>query len=509
MTKVVTFVVILTVLTVNSFAQWTQIPSSPSYYIQDIVEADDIIYLAHFSDGVYKSTDSTLSWQLINNGLNTNEAKSVYQILVSGDTLYAATVDGIYKSTNGGDNWVKKSNGITIGPGALNEFTESIYKHNSNLFTGAWNGIYRSTNGAENWIVTNITGQGIEAKNFVNHNGTLFAARESINNPGAYKSIDDGVTWEGITGPFYSTITFLSEPGKLWAGTISGVWLSTDNGTSWEMRNNGLTSDPYSSCIIRINGTLVTSLKFGGSGVFSSTNEGFNWEDFGDGLPFLNTIEKMIVYDDRIIAATSDGLWQRDTIIPVELISFTATYDNGLIMLKWVTAAETNNAGFEIERKPDTENIIADSWEKIGYITGFGTTTEPQDYSFIDDNVSAGKYSYRLKQIDYDGTFQYSSSVEVNVYPKEFVLNQNYPNPFNPKTVISFQLAINGHVSLKVYNVIGQVVMTLIDENLEGGVHNIEFSADGINSGVYFYTLEAKDNSGTKFISAKKMMVLK
>jgi hypothetical protein len=197
------------------------------------------------------------------------------------------------------------------------------------------------------------------------------------------------------------------------------------------------------------------------------------------------------------------------SVLPVELISFTATYDNGLIMLKWATAAETNNAGFEIERKPGTESIIADSWEKIGYITGFGTTTEPQDYSFIDGNVSVGKYSYRLKQIDYDGTFQYSSSVEVNVYPKEFVLNQNYPNPFNPKTVISFQLAINGHVSLKVYNVLGQEMTALINENLEAGIHKIIFSADGLNSGVYFYTLEAKGVDGTNFISTKKMMVLK
>jgi Secretion system C-terminal sorting domain len=211
-----------------------------------------------------------------------------------------------------GADWVKKSNGITIGPGVNFEFTESIFEYNGNLFTGAWNGIYLSTDSAENWVVTNITGEGIKARNFVNHNGILYAAKEEVN-PGAYKSTDNGFTWEGLTVPFYNGITFLSEPTKLWAGSIDGVWLSIDNGTSWEERNNGLSPDPYSSSIVRVNGILITSLKFGGSGVFRSSNEGLNWEEWGEGLPFLNSIEKLILFEDKIIAATSNGLWQRDT----------------------------------------------------------------------------------------------------------------------------------------------------------------------------------------------------
>lgn len=190
--------------------------------------------------------------------------------------------------------------------------------------------------------------------------------------------------------------------------------------------------------------------------------------------------------------------------LPVELTSFTAIFHEGVILLKWVTASETNNAGFEIERK-----LISGDWLTIGFIHGSGTTLGINDYSFKDENVLTGKYLYRIKQLDYDGTFRYSSVVEVSVQPKEFILYQNYPNPFNPETVIHFQLATKSNVSLKVYNIIGQEVKTIINNNLEAGTHNIKFSADGLNSGVYFYTLEASNIDGNKFTSTKKMIVLK
>ncbi len=192
------------------------------------------------------------------------------------------------------------------------------------------------------------------------------------------------------------------------------------------------------------------------------------------------------------------------TVLPVALKSFTAIYQDEKIILNWNTASETNNAGFEIERKSGTED-----WVKIGYIEGSGTTTNSKDYNFIDNSFVVGKNIYRLKQIDYNGTFKYSSIVEVNVNPIEFVLSQNYPNPFNPKTIINFQLPNSSYVTLKIYNVLGQEVVTLLDKNLEAGNHDLEFSADRINSGVYFYTLEANGNNGNKFLSTKKMIVLK
>jgi photosystem II stability/assembly factor-like uncharacterized protein len=309
----VTLALVFFIFSAESEAQWERVSSSPSGNAKDIVDSNGIAYLGYLNIGVFRSSDSTETWEQINNGLNTLQAKSIFQMLIYNEAIYAATIDGIYKSTDGGDNWVKKSEGITIGPGAIYEFTASIFEYNDVLFTGAWNGIYRSTDFGESWEITNVSGEGIFPGFFINHYGTLFLARENINTPYGYVSSDDGETWEPLSTISGPTITFFSEPNRLWAGTIFGVWLSTDNGDSWVHRSEGLPPDPYNSSIIRVNGKLVSSVKFGGSGVFYSDDDGEYWADFSNGLPFLNSIEKLIVYGDRILAATSDGLWQRDT----------------------------------------------------------------------------------------------------------------------------------------------------------------------------------------------------
>jgi photosystem II stability/assembly factor-like uncharacterized protein len=500
------FISFLFLLSTNIFAQWEQMPSSPAGSFRNIVDVSNILYASNVSNGIFRSTDGALTWQQVNNGLSTTEAKHMYEVMFYDGNLYAATEDGIYKSTNSGDEWIKKSSGITIGPGALKEFCISVFEYQGALLTGAYNGIYRSTDNAENWTVTNITGQSIEAKNFTIHNGKLFAARETNNNPGAYKSTDGGLTWqEIISNQFGNAITFYSEPGKLWAGAIFGMFLSTDNGLNWEERNNGLSLDPYGSSIIRINSELIISLKFGGSGIYRSSNDGINWEDFSEGLTFINSIEKLIVFDGKIIAATSDGLWQRAVSqVPVELTSFTASISGNNVNLSWSTATETNNSGFEIERSKKLE-VRSQMWKKIGFVIGNGTTTEPQFYTYIDGSLTPGKYFYRLKQIDYDGTFQYSKIVEVSLLkPEEFNLEQNYPNPFNPVTIINYQLPINNFVSIKVYDVLGNEVATLINEEKPAGNYEVEFDATGLTSGVYFYQLKAGS-----FTEIKKMSLLK
>ncbi|MBK6914493.1 MAG: hypothetical protein IPH11_12910 [Ignavibacteriales bacterium] len=129
-------------------------------------------------------------------------------------------------------------------------------------------------------------------------------------------------------------------------------------------------------------------------------------------------------------------------IVPVELTSFTATAERNSVSLNWQTVTETNNSGFKIERKQvgsPQSSVSNQDWNQIAFIPGFGTTTEPKSYSFVDENLSAGKYQYRLKQIDFDGTFEYSNTVEVEINsPTEFSLGQNYPNPFNPTTKIKY-----------------------------------------------------------------------
>jgi len=193
-----------------------------------------------------------------------------------------------------------------------------------------------------------------------------------------------------------------------------------------------------------------------------------------------------------------------DQIVPVELTSFTATANFGVVELSWITATETNNQGFEVQRSAGGE------FETIAFVEGHGTTTETQAYAYSDRSVNVGSYSYRLKQIDFDGTFDYSNVVEADVpAPAEFALDQNYPNPFNPSTKIAFRLAIDSKVSLKVFDILGQEVATLVNTNLVAGAHNVNFDASSINSGVYLYRIEATGIDGTNFVDVKKMILTK
>ena len=191
------------------------------------------------------------------------------------------------------------------------------------------------------------------------------------------------------------------------------------------------------------------------------------------------------------------------TLVPVELTSFTASVTGNDVKLLWVTASELNNSGFSIERKYSNTEFM-----EVGFVPGFGTTTEPKSYSFSDQNLRNGIYSYRLKQIDFDGTFTYFNEVEV-IAPASFSLDQNYPNPFNPSTRISFSLAVDSKVSLKIFDVLGQEVASLVNKDLTQGVHTYEFNATGINSGVYFYKITATGVNGNEFVDVKKMILVK
>jgi hypothetical protein len=195
-----------------------------------------------------------------------------------------------------------------------------------------------------------------------------------------------------------------------------------------------------------------------------------------------------------------------DTIVPVELASFTAGLSGQAVILNWTTATEINNQGFEIERHTTTSN-----WETIGYIPGFGTTSEPKTYSYTDSNIVTDTYTYRLKQVDYDGTFSYSDEVEVEVdfTPSEYALFQNYPNPFNPNTKIQFQVPETGEVTIKIYDMLGQEVSTLFAGEVVRGTYTANWN--GLNdagvqmsSGSYIYKMVAGD-----FVQSKKLVFLK
>ncbi|GJQ64182.1 MAG: hypothetical protein SCALA702_32350 [Melioribacteraceae bacterium] len=191
--------------------------------------------------------------------------------------------------------------------------------------------------------------------------------------------------------------------------------------------------------------------------------------------------------------------------LPVELVSFSASVQKNEIVLLWETASELNNMGFEIERKVDG----SDKWVKIGFIEGRGTTTNTSKYSFTDNPEVSNTYFYRLKQMDNDGSFEYSGYVGIEfTKPLEFELGQNYPNPFNPSTTISFSVPEQSKVTLNVYDITGGLVEQVLDENYEAGYYEVNFNANNIPSGTYFYTISA---SGIENFWQKtgKMLLLK
>ncbi len=186
--------------------------------------------------------------------------------------------------------------------------------------------------------------------------------------------------------------------------------------------------------------------------------------------------------------------------LPVELASFSAQVNNGEVLLTWVTATETNNKMFEVERKSEGLN-----YSTVARVSGSGTSTENKYYSFTDSKVESGNYTYRLKQIDFDGTFEYSNEIEIQVNTLfNFSLEQNYPNPFNPTTTIGYVLQEKSNAKLTVFNSLGEEIAVLVNEEQDKGFHKVEFDGSKLSSGVYLFKIAAKD-----FVSTKKMILQK
>lgn len=193
------------------------------------------------------------------------------------------------------------------------------------------------------------------------------------------------------------------------------------------------------------------------------------------------------------------------SVVPVELTSFVASTSNGQVQLNWTTATELNNKGFEVQRSSSDNEFLT-----VGFVNGNGTTAQTNSYSFTDKNIVPGVYSYRLKQVDFDGGYEYSYIVKVEIVaPCVFSLEQNYPNPFNPSTKINFSVAVDSKVDVTVFNVLGQQVSALFAGNVAPGLQTINFDASNLNSGMYLYRMEAKGIDGTNFSSVQKMILIK
>ncbi|MBK7160622.1 MAG: T9SS type A sorting domain-containing protein [Ignavibacteria bacterium] len=292
------------------------------------------------------------------------------------------------------------------------------------------------------------------------------------------------------------------------ARVISDITLGPDTATNIIGTNHTLTAtlDSNGTPVV---GRSVTFTAIGGpcSGVLGSSVTN------GAGVASLTYTCNSTGIQFIKATATINGLGQTsntvrktwiDNPLPVELSALTSTVSGRDVTINWTTITETNNAGFDIERSANGE------WTKVGNVTGHGNTTASENYSFNDRNVASGRYNYRLKQIDFNGNFEYFNlSNEVNVgAPDNFSLRQNYPNPFNPSTKIEFALPKDGNVSLSVYDNSGKEVASLINENRAAGYYTVDFNAAGLASGVYFYKLDVRSGDQS-FVKVLKMSLLK
>lgn len=196
------------------------------------------------------------------------------------------------------------------------------------------------------------------------------------------------------------------------------------------------------------------------------------------------------------------ALTDNDSPLPVELSSFTSNVNRNSVELNWSTAAESNNSGFEIERK----EVSSTQWSKAGFVAGKGNSNTASNYNFADRNLPTAKYNYRLKQIDFNGNYKYydlSNEVIVGI-PVKFELSQNYPNPFNPSTSINYELPVAGFVSMKIFDISGKEVAQLVNDVKDAGYYTVKFDASKLSSGMYFYQIQAGD-----FVSVKKMVLVK
>jgi photosystem II stability/assembly factor-like uncharacterized protein len=416
------------------------------------------VYAGTYSVGLLRSTDDGVGWSNVTNGLPQSDVR-VIAISPTG-TFFASDDGSIYRSSDNGSSW----NEVRHSSGGSSGGFQTITFGSSRVYIGGDDGFYYSTNDGINWTwVGSLTHAPLRLA--VNDSGYVFAGTSGW---GVFRSTNLGVNWAAVNtdlGNLNINTIAINSSDVIYVGTTGGVYVSTDNGSHWVSNNSGLTN------------TNIRSLAF---------------DYFGN------------VYAGAFTSGDDGGLWKSIAILPVELSSFTAYVIGNAVKLSWETKTEVNNYGFELERSKMFD-AKSETWEKIGFINGNGNSNSPKSYFYEDKNVTAGKYSYRLKQIDNDGQFEYSKIIEVNLsLPVKFELSQNYPNPFNPVTTIRFSLPQSGNVKLTVFNILGEEVTQLVNGFKEAGVHAINFNAENFNSGLFIYKMEANG-----FVQSRKMLLVK
>jgi hypothetical protein len=466
--------------------------------------------------------------------------------------IYYGSGNRLYRSTDRGDTFSAFGN-VIPGSSSIKCVLQSNYDENTFLVAiENSQQTMKTTDAGATWTATGSFSwyyYGVPIQKDPVHPDTLYA----MNSNQFEASYDFGSTWNTIASslPFGSPCdidVFPDQPNIIVVGDNGyGIARSTDYGQTWTHPYSTSGETPIIAIDKNIPGLIWATKWSGGGGFLKSTDYGVTWNPVSYfngknmwGLSIAPQLSDYIINGEysgnsyithnggtswtvlsnpsanyayhvvdtsTVFAAFGSGLYKLFSpwFVPVELTSFTGKVADGKVILNWRTATETNNRGFEIERSLDNK-----SFEKIGFVPGYGTSTKSHTYSYSSDLNSSDKEYYRLRQVDFDGTFEYSNIVEVlSPLPSAYTISQNYPNPFNPSTKINFDLPVDSKVRITVFNALGQKISDVTNQQYSAGRYDVNFNAGNLSSGLYFYVIEAKGNDGSSFVTTKKMMLMK
>jgi photosystem II stability/assembly factor-like uncharacterized protein len=477
-----------------------------------------------FSSGlglsIQKTTNGGESWE--KSILNDN----FYDVhFIDENTGYIVS-GSLYKTTDGGENWEKQTGAGGYSIKFINSLTGFIGNNNGS--------IVKTTNGGESWYSSISDPTAGQITKFIFWSDSVGWALGSK----VLKTIDRGETWV-VKGSGGTSIFFIDTLVG-WISRVNGrPYKTTDGGNTWiEQTNLNLfqTLDIY--FLDSLNGFILESNK-----LYYTNNSGINWLQIS-GVTGFSVAAKFSYYNDSIIFITGYTIYRslnggeswnqnnelngirvsqlnllngglgyvsgevgtifkyQDDNVPVELISFYGELNDDIVTLNWATATETNNLGFYIEKKEEQKK----EWEKIGFTSGVGNSTTINYYSYNDSLAKSGRYSYRLKQIDYDG--KYSYSYKISIFYNSIIsykLNQNYPNPFNSSTIITYQVPKKSFINISVYNIIGEKVSQLVNEDKEEGIYKEVFFCKNLPTGIYLIRMK----TSTGFNAINKIILIK
>ena len=506
-------------LFVNSSAesQWIEqtSPTTKPLYSVSVVD-NSVAWACGRAGTIIRTTDGGADWTIISPGYFQDYQHFWSIFALDAQTALAAysqlggigDITEVYKTTNGGSSW----NLVFEQTGGWVMDLEMFTANNGFLYTSPLNGYWRffnTTNGGASWQLIDEYQQSIIFEQG-HWNSSFFSGTDiwfGSNSTNIYHSADNGYTWSHIpvtTQNIYS-VWFNTANWGLLAGD-NHLERTTDGGNTWGQTTGQPSIDSSSS----IFGTETRWWVANQNHIYYSDDNLIFWNTQYS-APSGRYMEITGARSGNLIIGVRNngGISAYMYPVPVELSSFTASASDDNVMINWKTATETNNKGFVLQR---SKIIINDDrydktrYTEIAFVQGNGTSTNENNYNYIDNNLTEGIYSYRLIQIDFDGTQNKIGEVVVNVENKikDFSLSQNYPNPFNPSTKIEYSIPQDGFVSLKIYNAEGEEIKQLVNAVKPAGSYSVNFNASNFPSGIYFYRLETGD-----YTSVKKMVLMK